>query len=190
MKTKENLKIKKYTTKGRFPKVGKEEIIYFEKKHGMSYFYCKDYIEYLTEEELTAQFDIDDKGNLIPKEIYDEDRYYDEEQTVFDSIDDFPEVGNEDLTYFDTSTGKSYFFGDGEYVEWIEETEIDVFAEPEPMQDIKDFIKSMRGKTRAKDSEVKKMFELYTKYTGRTESNYSCSSCVMRVYKKLQQLIK
>ena len=64
-----------------------------------------------------------------------------------------------------------------------------VKEEVNPKQDLIDFVESMRGKQRATQAEVKVMFALYEKYTGRRERNYTCDSCVIRVFSALKQLI-
>jgi hypothetical protein len=56
--------------------------------------------------------------------------------------------------------------------------------------DIIDFINSMKGKRRATAEDVKTMYALYNKYTGQTESNFNCDTCVIRVFTTLKNFIK
>ena len=54
--------------------------------------------------------------------------------------------------------------------------------------EIKDFVSSMKGKTRATPEEVNKMFELYNKKFRQNETNYNCELCVMRVFNRLKKV--
>ena len=56
-------------------------------------------------------------------------------------------------------------------------------------QDLIDFIDSMKYKTRATPEDIKKMYAIYKKYTGRIESNLTCDACVIKIFTILKKLI-
>lgn len=59
----------------------------------------------------------------------------------------------------------------------------------ELLPEIKKFMDSMKGKSKATHAELKYMFELYNEYYVRRD-NWNCGSCVARVFTIFKKLIK
>jgi hypothetical protein len=55
---------------------------------------------------------------------------------------------------------------------------------------IEEFVNSMKGKRMMTHDEQEVMFGLYNKYYNTVEQNYGCDLCAIRIFSKLENLIK
>lgn len=56
-------------------------------------------------------------------------------------------------------------------------------------EEIRAFLYTLRGKTRATREEVEKMFKLYNRKYNTHESDFRCDLCVARIYSRLEKLV-
>jgi hypothetical protein len=63
-------------------------------------------------------------------------------------------------------------------------------SKTELKQEIVKFVYSMRGKARANNIDLKKMFGLYNEYFRASETRMNCDLCAIRIFSKLEKVAK